>query len=257
MIWSGGVTAAVDGYLGPDRFNRQLGGFVRSLKSYHTLAPPVENAVAWAVAMDRGASPDMLNDALFLIDRAIKTDPKTKPAAQVDLPAFTDTMATVQYRLGNFARAVELEQTLFDRQNPTYQSQLARFYDAYVKDRGPRIFGDFNVPLPKLTMAMPDAPNMPPLVNVSAESIRPHGAEIFALVKQGERLLGLVRLKTGSNYMDGDPMPNLRLDEPLKADPQGGAITVQLAYFRSVCDCGLSTGRASYFAMKDDVRNWP
>ena len=256
-VWGAGAIAAVETYLEPEGFNRQLGGFIQSLKSYDTLEPPVENAVAWAVAMEPDASPEMLKDALFLIDRAIKIKPQIKGAPQIDLAAFTDTMATIHYRLGNFVRAVELEQTLFDRQNPTYQSQLARFYDAYLKGEGPRISGDARVPLPRLTLTMPDAPNMPPLVNVSSDSIRPHGADLIALIKQGERLLGLVRLKIGTNYMGGDPMPNVRLDEPVAPGPNGAEITIQLAYFRAVCDCGQTTGRASYFAMKEDVRNWP
>ena len=256
-LWGAGAIAAVDEYFQPERFNSQLGGFVQALEYYDTLPPPVENAIAWAVAMDPAASPDMLKNALFLIDRAIKTDPKSKLAAQINLSAFTDTMATVQYRLGNFVRAVELEQTIFERQNPIYQSKLARFYDAYLLKNDPRFFGDHNVPLPKLILVMPDTSNMPPLIYVPADSIRAHGGDIFALIKQGGRLLGLVRLKIGPNYMEGESMPNIRLDEPLKTDPKGGELTIHLAYFYTACDCALSSGRANYFAMKDDVRNWP
>lgn len=86
--------------------------------------PEALNNHAWlAAAINPQADRSLLEQGLTYAQRAVEAEP--------DQPAFIDTLATVQFRLGHFEEAIALEaKAMAMNPGPVYASQLARFLAA-------------------------------------------------------------------------------------------------------------------------------
>jgi len=98
----------------------------------------------------------------------------------------------VQYRLRHFDVAVEIEQPLTYRPAVSgSRSQMARFLEARVRGNGVLWIGEQGEP-PQLTLKADR-------LDVLIPEAMPKGAEIYALVRQGGALRGMIRVFVAPN----------------------------------------------------------
>jgi hypothetical protein len=110
--------------------NSQLYGETRYFAAIHErlarpeLADPEINLYSWHLALASDAPRDSLLLALESMDDLVERD--------FD-PAYRDTLATLNYRLGNFPEAVQIARGIWDRAPKAWSaSQLARFYEGWL-----------------------------------------------------------------------------------------------------------------------------
>ncbi len=145
------------------------------------------NVLAWSLAID-----PLRDQADFAVaERAARRAVEMVP----EEPAYRDTLATVFHRQGKHDEAVALErQALGEADQPFYASQLARFLAARVEAGGVVALGvDAGV------FAVGMAPKGD---GIEAEATAPLGTGITALavVREGERLVGLVELSFADGF---------------------------------------------------------
>lgn len=147
-----------------------------------------QNQFAWFVALEPGASRHELELALVAA--------KAAWAATTEVPmlrdGIEDTVATLEYRLGNYDEAIAREAGILSRSpNNVYASQLARFLAARLEAAGPIEGSDVGSGLVLKTVVDKDGDRM--LEGTMAVGPTKEGA-VYALAKEGETLIGLLRL---------------------------------------------------------------
>ncbi|MEM9191470.1 MAG: rhomboid family intramembrane serine protease, partial [Myxococcota bacterium] len=178
------------------------------------------NGYAWFPAIDHRADPALVTVAQALAARAVAKLPDDVDPA--DRAAVLDTLATTEYRLGNYDRAVELElQALGDDPRDEFEAQLGRFLLARSRRDGPLRRGA----TPDLTLGLV-RDHQAEITALTIDGDRESaGFVLRALVVQGDRLLGQVVAAAGP----GQPIPR---QAPLQQSLAEGTEVV-LAYIDS------------------------
>jgi membrane associated rhomboid family serine protease len=247
-LWIGAVAQDLANIFNPDVRDADRAALTRGIISANKPDAALDNVIAWGLATKVKPSADDLSAAMTLATRAV-----TNSGAKNGKPAreFIDTLATVHYRLGNLDDAVMLEEPLFVY-SPLYGSQLARFLNAYVHEHGgPRFIGGKTAE-PQVTMT-----STPPFGDRAFEltlaAPSPKGAEIYALVKDGGKLLGILDI---SVWPDAVKAKGTILHD---AFPAGGDLSLSIAQVDTTgCRCtGDADVSASYVPMEKEVADLP
>lgn len=148
--------------------------------------PMMLNYHAWMIAIREDASHEDLEAALRMADRAHALAP--------DAQEITDTLAQAHWRLGHVDRAVELERQALTAdttpQKGMYASQLARFLERRVEQKGSIAIGD---DVPALEVDVRDD-----RLHVSMEGEPPPtGLVAYVVVERGDPLPWLLELTLG------------------------------------------------------------
>lgn len=187
LVWIAGIAQAAITALDPDRRAAEHRIALHAVRSWDRNRPVLDNEFAWAVATSPTPTAAELDDALFLARRAVETEKNA-----TDRRNERDTLATVQYRLRHFDVAVEIEQPLTYRPAVSgSRSQMARFLEARVKRNGVLWIGERGE-APQLTLKAGR-------LDVLIPEAMPKGAEIYALVRQGGALKGMIRVFVAPN----------------------------------------------------------
>jgi hypothetical protein len=154
----------------PDEQLRVIDAFARS----RAATVDALNLIAWTFATDPKAGPAELRVARAAAARALGKDPSSVEVQ--------DTLATVDYRLGDFDRAIAEERAIVDgaHADGVYATQLARFLEARLKQSGP--------------------PPQAAALRFSSEAAEldhapPEGLVVYALVYVDGKRAGLARLR--------------------------------------------------------------
>lgn len=187
LVWIAGVAQAAVTALDPDRRAAEHRIALRAVRGWDRNRPALDNEFAWAVATSPETTPAELDDALFLARRAVETEQNA-----TDRRNERDTLATVQYRLRHFDLAVEIEQPLTYKPAVSgSRSQMARFLDARVKRNGVLWIGEPGE-LPQLTLKGDR-------LDVTIPEAMPKGGEIYAVMRQGGLVKGMIRVYVAPN----------------------------------------------------------
>jgi rhomboid protease GluP len=149
------------------------------------------NMLAWFSAIDPSSS----KDELAFAQRAAARGRELVP----DALEIQDTLATVEYRLGHFERAAELERDVFQQApNRTYGSQLARFLAARAREKGLWIRGRAGA-LRGATLTLIDdkGPSSERQLRLTLEGDATRGAELWFVERAGKQLDGYGVLRLG------------------------------------------------------------
>ncbi|MBK8013888.1 MAG: rhomboid family intramembrane serine protease [Deltaproteobacteria bacterium] len=188
-----------------------------------------KNQFAWLVAIDPSSSRRDLELALAAAKAAwaAMSEPNARDGIE-------DTVATLEYRLGAFDEAIAREAGILSRSpNNVYASQLARFLAARLEAAGPIEGPDVGAGLALTTVADKDGVRM--LEGMISSGPSTDGV-VYALAKQGETLIGLLRL-------------------PLEAGVSGALSTEKLG--NAPFPEGTTFVPALFVSGKLDKRHWP
>jgi rhomboid protease GluP len=171
---------------------------MRAAMSRVDVSPDELNLWAWFVALDAGATRDLLELAREAATRAV--DELPGDASPEERSAIVDTLATVHFRLGAHDEAVRLERHALSLEaSPVYHSQLARFLQARVARDGP------------IVVPLGEAPDVRIAYEAESKSGRPEhvvtvrgevgdGIEAYAIAVRGDELVGIVRYAVGPGH---------------------------------------------------------
>lgn len=124
LAFAGAFAWAIRWAAEPGAGQRALATVVAEAESPESL-----NAMAWNIATDPPASKEELSLAAQLAERALELKEREE---------FMDTLATVRHRLGDQDAAIALEKrAIAENAQPFYYSQLARFLEARLLEKGP------------------------------------------------------------------------------------------------------------------------
>jgi rhomboid protease GluP len=187
LIWIAGIAQAALTALDPARRAAEHRIALHAVRAWDRNRPALDNEFAWAAATSPTVPDEELEDALFLARRAVQSEKNATERRNE-----RDTLATVQYRLHHFDAAIEIEQPLTHRPAVSgSRSQMARFLDARVKRDGVLWVGAPG-DLPQLALHSDR-------LDVLIPEAMPNGAEIYALVRQGGVLKGMIRVYVAPN----------------------------------------------------------
>ena len=151
------------------------------------------NNLAWGFVIDENTSRQTLELAELAARRAVERQPNE--------PAFRDTLATALYRVNKFDEAIENERrALAERPDTLMASQLSRFLVARLERDGP-ILG-YGVEADSLDLELTDPDEKtgePKHVRLQLEDPFDSGVTIFALLRRGDELLGMLQIAAGPN----------------------------------------------------------
>lgn len=152
--------------------------------------PSLINTGAWTFAVSRSASADELAHARAAAQHALQMK---------EAPEFRDTLATLEYRLGDYPQAISDELLALRRANgahdENYRAQLARFLRAQVDHAGARLPADLSVQLQLsagatgTTLRLHTDPPLSPGQRF----------ELYGYAVQGSRTLGLLSVLVGTD----------------------------------------------------------
>ncbi len=223
--------------------------------------PAIDNAFAWSIAIDPAATADGLTDAQTLVERAISTETEKAGANSKDIREFTDTLATLRYRLGAYQDAVTLEAPLlYGAAVSGAPSQMARFLQADFRQHGVRTVGETQA-LPQLTLhtSLVDAWTF----DLSVATSLPRGADIYALLHIGDQILGLLQLNVEPTQGDAHVQVLSNLGAPQNvmyvAAPAANKTELTIVQIDSSgCHCaGRDVLRRQFFAYDNKVAALP
>lgn len=228
---------------------------LQRLLKFENSPPALDNAFAWDIAISPATTSPELDDAKALVERAISGQSAHNPN-DPGIRDYTDTLATIDYRLGQFAEAVRLEQPL--TYNPAIsgsRSQMARFLDLYWHRHGPLLIG-LPAILPELVLKSFQGHWS---LDVTIPDPQPEGAEIYALVRQGASLRGMIRIYIAPGR-DADQRStwNIRGQEQIdqNLDANGASPTLIVAEFDRT-KCTVPEGGANFYPFEKKVAAYP
>jgi len=210
--------------------------------------PEALNNLAWFYAIDPDAAPAQLDLAEEAARRAV--------AAEPDIAAFIDTLATVEYRKGRFEDAVRTQKRAIEAgEERALISQLARFLDARNRGRGSAPAARGEMPDVSVT-AVPAERGRSARVDVELARSFPNGLEIFALDKTNGALTGTLHILMGPGIEAGSH--TLDLDGGFGGEPwlQTSALTVA-DVDTTGCDCEPGEISGRYYPMDRGVLGLP
>lgn len=247
--WLAAIAVAVPHATDEKRRSADRALLVRSVAVRTTSSSAIDNAFAWMIATDPAADASALSTASLLAERALSREP-----AGLRAQAITDTLATVRYRQGEVAAAIDLEEKLLQQPNETFASQLARFLDRHYQAHGTRLLGD--PPVPARTVTVRVIPPADVVIEISEGEPLPQGAILYALVRRENRLMGLLQFKMLPRGAEGARLLRHNTElPPLGAAIAGGA-EISIAQFDS-SGCGCTANSALYFLYAAEVAKLP
>jgi rhomboid protease GluP len=222
---------------------------VAGLLEQDTAHPQLLNEIAWYDAIDPGASRDELRLALELAKRGVELAP--------DSFEIVDTLATLEYRLGNFDRAVALEREVLARYPiGVFESQLARFLAARRRERGaPLLTGKEITPrTARLELAKEKGPNSERQLALALEGDFTRGGELWFVERSGNTLESYGVLRLGpSPERERRFAANLPVTKAL----DGFALELVLIDGDACASCDAGSIDWRYNAMDPEIRALP
>jgi membrane associated rhomboid family serine protease len=213
-----GLSISVIRALGPRDDARILGAVEHRIED-----PALLNLYAWFVAIEPETTRETLAIArrmsersLAAHDRIVVSGDGEREGWRLALASYRDTLATIDYRLGDLDGAIAMERTALPGVDGDSLTQLARFLKTRLDREGP--------------IALPAA--APPSLAVElsgesvlafdAEGVYDQGLEFFVLVEADGSLVKLVHARLGA----GRALPaDQRLSAPL---PRGSTVRLAL-----------------------------
>jgi membrane associated rhomboid family serine protease len=254
-VWM--ISVASDVAHAADSHSRQAD---RSLLAQHVLDEThpqavLDNEVAWALATQPAASPDDLASARRLVQRALSSAQLAGGRADSATWPYTDTLATVQDRLGNFGAALALEESLLhsSKNSEPYASQFARFLRHYVADNGVRILGDSALKPPTLRALPSSAPDTS-IFKVVLDAL-PQGETLTVLLLRHAELVAYLHLKIGAT---ASRTLKVTIRNPALHRIAGSELTLQLAQFDNRgCVCAKGSVSAALHTVLPEIAALP
>lgn len=219
LVVAGGLGVSITRALGP----RDDVSVLRVLDRRVT-DPASLNLFAWLVAIEPEATRETLETArrtsarsIEALENEVVSGEDATAMWREQRAAFRDTLATIDYRLGDYDSAIARQREALAGQDPAYPTQLARFLRTRVDRDGPLLL-PARAP-PRLTVALSDRS----VLTFDAEGVFSEGLEFFVLVEKDGALVRLVRGRLGA----GRALPaDHRLPAPL---PEGSTVRLALA----------------------------
>ncbi len=240
---AGALGDAVEGAVGDDGTAelRVATAFIQQ----QAARPAALNDIAWQYATSSSATADQLALAARAASDALSAAPTSG--------AVLDTLATVRYRQRDFDAAVQIErQAIALDKRPLLVSQLGRFLEARVTERGPIAVGGAHAEDVALAVDPGDGPSDGVLV-VTLNTEVEHGLELYALDEADGRLRGTLQVDIGAGTRPGA----YRL--PIEAGAMRPAASrLRAAYLDATgCACTRATIRGRYYPQSRDVARLP
>jgi membrane associated rhomboid family serine protease len=256
LIWSASIAGAISH--GTDQSTARAD---RAVLLQHVLESPrpeapLDNEIAWALATQSETTPDDLDRALTLAQRAVRQATANSGGADKTTRAYTDTLATVQYRRGDFGAAVALEESVVHAPRPSYvyNSQYARFLQHYVAKNGVRVLGDATPTLPTLAL-LPSLMPATMVLKVTLPQALPRGAELTVLLLRKGQLLGPLHLEIGAAQAK---VLKVTVQDTRLRGIDASDLAVWLAELNDrSCSCAAGTVAGSFFALAPEVARLP
>jgi hypothetical protein len=164
------------------------------------IKPAMANDLAWQFAIDPDATADQLQAARALAQSA---------AVNSTGAAFrnaTDTLATIYYRQGDFATAIDLEQSLLPARMRVFANQFIHFVAADYAKNGLRELGE---PIGTWGTVAVDLVQMDgrPRLRVSNSIAFPDNARLYALVTRDNTLQAMLILPLSAGHSGSFDIP--------------------------------------------------
>jgi membrane associated rhomboid family serine protease len=209
----------------------------RALASDRESDPDGLNAIAWQYAISEQATPAELELARVAAERAQALAPE-----EIEIK---DTLATVYYRLGDWDRAIMLERQVLEQDDKAFfQSQVARFLEARLIQRGPLEIGPAAHAARLELGPAPGAASASELL-LRTQSAYPEGAVLWALAQRNGELQGALIIRLGAS---AGPAEHRFVPEDA---PELEGTRLELALVdASGCDaCAAGSARAQFVEM--------
>lgn len=155
------------------------------------------NIVAWTWAITPAATPEKIDLAVEMATRAVDAMP--------DESAFHDTLAQALHRQGRIDEAIDQERRALElHDDAVYAAQLMRFFAARVAKQGVRYAADLGAEDVRLTES--NSGTEQPVLHLelspkAQQEGAARGLSIFALLRQGDNIVGLVAMRVGDGQM--------------------------------------------------------
>jgi rhomboid protease GluP len=221
---------------------------ISALLDERETASPVElNDVAMFSLIDRDASPDELRLARQAAQRALELEPES--------PEIADTLATAEYRLGNFDRAVALERDVLARvPDRIVASQLARFLAARQKQKGALVLGPSGPHGARLELVREKGPSSERQLRLVLEGNYERGAELWFVERSGNALEGFGTLHLGPTSQHDKV---LGADLPVTKSLQDFRLELALIDTGACGECPPDSVSWQYQLMSPAIRDLP
>ncbi len=214
-----------------------------------------QNDIAWEVAVNPDASPDLLNSATELATRAVATAVRADPKSR-QTGAFVDTLASLDFRRGDPVLAMRREIGWIGA-NPAFDLHFTEFLDRTLREDGIQIFGDIGPAAPTVTLGHG-------VLQLTVDEAAPAGARVFAVLRNHDRLVGSLMFQipphyTGSQILPqpwANGSPSTAAAPAIWSDP---ATEIRVALFdRRSCFCRVQHMGPSYTEMPaiSDLPPW-
>lgn len=222
---------------------------VSTLLDDDAVGPGELNEIAWYSAIDPEASRDELRLAQQAATRGVALAP--------DAVEIVDTLATVEYRLGHFDRAVALERDVLARlPDRVFESQLARFLAARRRERGgPLLTGKDSAPrTARLELTKEKGPDSERQLSLALEGDFARGSELWFVERSGNTIesYGVLRLGPSAERERRFPA-NLPVTKAL----DGFALELVLIDGDACASCAADSVDWRYSAMDPQIRPLP
>jgi rhomboid protease GluP len=209
----------------------------RALASDRESDPAGLNAIAWQYATSEQASPEELELARVAAERAAALAP-----GEIEI---TDTLATVYHRLGDWDRAIQLERQVLQQDDRAFfQSQVARFLEARLIQRGPLELGPA-AHAERLELGPAPGGADASELQLRADSAYPEGAVLWVLAQRNGELEGAFIIRLGQST---GPLTHRFVPEDA---PRLEGLRLELALVDATgCDaCASGSARAQFVRM--------
>jgi rhomboid protease GluP len=234
---------------GPDSARDDRALVVSAMLDDDAAGPAELNEIAWYSAIDPDASMDELRLAQQAATRGVALAPEAVEIA--------DTLATVEYRLGHFDRAVALERDVLARlPERVFESQLARFLAARQRERGgPLLAGKEVTPrTARLELAKEKGPDSERQLALALEGDFTRGSELWFVERSGNTLEAYGVLRLGPSAERERRFP---ADLPVTKALDGFALELVMIDGDACASCAADSVDWRYNTMDPQIRSLP
>jgi rhomboid protease GluP len=252
LFWAGSLAATV--LHGTSQAARRADriALMRGVLNGPLRGAAVENELAWAVAEDPSAPPAAVADAQLLAGRALDQVKALPKRFQWQLPMVSDTVAVLNYRVGDYALAVELQAPLAIRYGPVYGSHLAWMLDRAVQAHGAVLPASFGIGAQALRLERG-------LLVVTIGGMLSEDVELLALMRRQGRLAGVLQVYVAKGFSGSQilPLPEIAYRAPRTTPPDAmwldGKSDIQTVWVRRVASGADTITMAPHFGRYDPV----
>jgi hypothetical protein len=248
LLWGAGIATGLSRMNEPEALASDHRVLSAALLRVAENRPNTANELAWTTAISPQATRAELDAAYTMFKPVVDAELANTNRTERHAP-FADTLATIEYRRGNLARALDLEEPLLQGPEPVYSSQYARFLRAWVKRNGVRQVGDVSNNVP--TVRLDSNGSRFDRLTLTNYFSPPSGALLDVLIENNEQLVGLLRLRFGTGA--APTIVNLTGDVPESAVP----LRAVLAQVRDDCGCAAGSVAAEYRRFNASVATFP